>query len=98
VKHAIDTGPVRKKATRKLGGNRDRKLRKAFVRKRRYARLLISASILYSSLLAERLAQDLLTPFRCAACNALALDPQGRNNKREHLCGSCADPAEGGGA
>jgi predicted RNA-binding Zn-ribbon protein involved in translation (DUF1610 family) len=43
------------------------------------------------SLLADRLAGGLLSPFTCADCGQLAIDPCGRNKKRQFLCPQCAD-------
>jgi hypothetical protein len=88
----LDTGPpTRKKRTRKLGGNRDRKTIKKLVRRRPYSERLLSASFRYVSLLAHRYAHGLLTPFICSSCGGMALDPCGQNEKHQHLCEPCAD-------
>ena len=62
---------------------------------RRYRPCRHFASI-YSRLLAERYANGLLTPFRCAGCTTLTLDAVGWNGPKMPLCESCADP-EGSG-
>jgi hypothetical protein len=55
-----------------------------------YLRGQVFATHLYISILAERRANNLLAPFHCSCCGALDLDPCGRNEKQEWLCGRCA--------
>jgi hypothetical protein len=43
-------------------------------------------------LLRARFNSGLLRPFICSRCHRVALDPIGRNGKREFLCESCSDP------
>jgi hypothetical protein len=41
---------------------------------------------------AKRFSLGLLSPFPCALCGVISVDPLGRNTKHEWLCGGCADP------
>jgi hypothetical protein len=56
---------------------------------RSYRTHKLSASFRYLSLLANRYAHGLLAAFHCSSCGGIALDPCGRNNKGEWLCGRC---------
>lgn len=44
----------------------------------------------HSRILADRWLRGELTPFECAICGGLELDPHGRNGKHEHLCERCS--------
>jgi hypothetical protein len=81
-----DTGPSGNGTSPAL--NRGRKTATKLLRF--YSKPLLSASLHYASLIAHRYAHGLLTPFRCAVCGVMSLDPIGRNEKREHLCESCS--------
>jgi hypothetical protein len=68
-------------------GRRSKKLVRGYRPYRHFASI-------YSRLLAERYANGLLTPFRCAGCTTLTLDPVGWNGPHMPLCEICVD-AEG---
>jgi hypothetical protein len=72
-------------SVRPLAGKRTPK---RFVR-RKYRRAPVYTSA-YIRLLLTRYASGLLSPFKCANCGALALDPIGRTSKHTWLCDSCS--------
>jgi hypothetical protein len=67
------------------------RIKTQYLDSRKYRRARVSANQEYLRIIASRYANDLLTPFRCAVCGVIALDPLGRNEKREFLCAGCAD-------
>jgi hypothetical protein len=86
-------GPV--SLTGRLGLNPDRTRKvKRFVRRKVYRIAADSARARHLALIADRYARLLLEPFTCAGCGERALDPIGRNGKREFLCQGCADSTE----
>jgi hypothetical protein len=86
-----DTGPPGNGTSPAV--NRGRKT--ATKLRRVYSKPPLSASLQYASLIAHGYAQGLLEPFHCSCCGQVALDPVGRNEKREHLCESCLEVSHG---